>query len=170
MRSPYQCLGRKSVLKCSILPSVTSSVSFRKSCWCYFWLSASILWITVSQYPIKWVYIFQEVAREPLACILCSLRNILTILTILTVKKKLIQADLDDSFQVEKRKISQCCLSLTFSLAKVCLQGLPQRRKCKRVCRRACSRSVKCKHVFCSIHTLIPKLCCSKRGFCSRIL
>lgn len=134
-------------------------------------VSVSILWITVPQYPIQWiVYVFREVAYEPLACIRCWFRNILTTLN---VKKSFFNQIWMRAYRWKKRKISQCCLSLPLSVAKICLQGLIQRSKCKNVyveglvqdlssagmCSAACTHES-------------PTMCCRREGFaiksCSR--
>lgn len=77
------------------------------------------------------------------------------------------------AYRWKKRKISQCCLSLPLSVAKICLQGLIQRSKGKNVyveglvqdLSSACMCSAACTHES-------PTMCCRREGFaiksCSR--
>lgn len=125
--------------------------------------------------PEKWYYSApfchqQEVACEPLECIGCWFRNTLKILTILTVKNSFFKEMWMRAYNWKRGRFLSSLVPHF-----ICGNDLPSgedpgKKAQKCVCRGACWRSVECKHVLCSIHTLISNYVLQQKGFYYKIL
>lgn len=172
-RLPHQCLWQKSDTKVFLSAISYYYCHFRKSCWCYFLLSLLLLCGSLyhntphsgsCMFFRRWYVKLWHVSDA-------DLESNWVIESVCVCVEKLLQPHLNEDFQVEKMKISQCCLSLTLFVAQICLQRLsggsePEKKAPKCGCRRCCFKvSVKSRHVLCSIHTWLSNCVSQEGGF-----